>query len=792
MIFPGEPLMSVLLPSGVLPIQSSNPVPEARAMSSVSVPAGKTLSRSVTLWGSLIVAVSIGANAAMLIAQQVAIRLLSPLIGSSVETWSMIIGVFLLGIALGNRIAGKLTDRMPPAVVIVAGLLLGAVSIAGMASICDILNASTTFDGLSLALQIFTAACLVGLLPGISLSLVTPPSIKSVVTHSNESGFASGRIFAWGTFGSLAGNYLAGFVLLAWFGVRLIADITSVTLVVLAVITILGAWRSRTKQTPDPGNSRRCLPQRSTAMTDTVEESDTASREWYKYAMATVIACSFASGALEGAAFRILAPLVGVSMFLSAGVVGVVLAGMSLGNALGGRIAARCSSQAALGNSLAASAVATLAVAPFWKLALSNGLFAHVSLIPQILLWSFSLFFLPALALGTITPQVVQLSVRNVRDVGTISGQLYAWSTMGCIAGILTASWCLIETIGAVRTSILCGIVPLAVLWLVGKFGNSKEQTETRTLCKVMLLAAGLLLMVCKSPYDRESQYFSLAVQDDVIDNRDVKVLVLDRLVHSAIDLNDPGFLHYPHERVQGDLTRAAAREARINGRVPRILIIGGGGYSFPRWVEAQADLQDVEIDVVEIDPQVTEIAHDKLGLPRSTRIVSIHKDGRQFVKAARAASYDLVIQDAVNDFSVPYHLMTAEYNKLIQHLLQPDGVYLLTVIDSLDSGLFLSSAMRTMQSVFAETDLLAPQETVSIRSRSVFVIGGRGRTTEPGNQSPGETSAWWKERSTAHVFPRTEVEHLLLRKGNRSPLLTDDYAPVDTLMTAHFLQSHH
>ena len=60
-------------------------------------------------WRYLIVAVSIVSNASLLICQQVAIRLLAPLIGSSIETWSAILGVFLLGIAIGNFLAGQIS-----------------------------------------------------------------------------------------------------------------------------------------------------------------------------------------------------------------------------------------------------------------------------------------------------------------------------------------------------------------------------------------------------------------------------------------------------------------------------------------------------------------------------------------------------------------------------------------------------------------------------------------------------------------------------------------------------------
>jgi spermidine synthase len=291
-----------------------------------------------------------------------------------------------------------------------------------------------------------------------------------------------------------------------------------------------------------------------------------------------------------------------------------------------------------------------------------------------------------------------------------------------------------------------------------------------------------------QSPFDRESKYFALKVTDAVADNRELKKLALDSLIHSSIDLKDPSFLFYPHEQIQADLTRAAAERAREAGRTPRVLVIGGGGYSYPRWVESQADLADVIIEVVEIDPAVTEIAHDKLGLSRSTRIISIHKDGRQFVKTAPTATYDLVIQDAVNDMSVPYHIMTAEYEGLVKRLLHPDCLYLLTVIDNFDSGRFLASAVRTTEFVFGNVSLMLPGKPKA-DTRNVFVIASRS------SADSAEAIDFFTDveranvRASTYVFPRQDVSQLLARCESLSPLLTDDFAPVDVLMSGQFLR---
>ena len=750
-----------------------------------SLPADPSLSPTTKSWGWMVIAVSILASAAMLVAQQVAIRLLAPLIGSSVETWSTIIGVFLLGIALGNRIAGALSDRRDPVRMIEWGLVIGAGSLVSMPFIVDGLAGSSWFVSQSLTVQILLASLLVCLTPGIALSFVTPPSIRSLTRRADEVGAVSGRVFAWGTFGSLFGNYLAGFVLLALFGVRWIIAMTSVVLLLLTVVTmIVGRRHARLNATVSAGQ-HEARGEKHVQVTEGVRDN------MYWLSILTVTLCSFVSGAVEGAAFRIFAPIVGVSMFLSAGVIGVVLAGMSLGNAIGGRMASHHGTTLMLGRSLLACSLTTLAIAPLWQFATTLDGLRDLPLIPQIVVWSFGLFFLPALALGTITPQVIRLSVREVRESGSIAGQLYAWSTLGCIAGIMGSAWFMIEAFGAVRTTIICGAVPACLAWLQSQTPQSRTAVQgggiSSVRCGLAVAASAILIAACPSPFDRESKYFSIKVTDAVIDGRKVKELTLDRLVHSVADLNDPGFLYYKHEQVQADFTEAASRDARRLNRQPRILVIGGGGYTFPRWVEAQPHLSDVRVDVVEIDPVVTDVAYSELGVPHSPRIVSYNVDGRQFVKTAPESCYDLVIQDAVNDLSVPYHLMTAEYNRLIRRLLRPDGVYLLTVIDALESGRFLASAVRTVDHAFAETRVFVPAEQAAMKTRMVMVIAARFDERESNDVADND---WWKRRTKSYQVPQQDIEALLLRHGDRSPLLTDDFAPVDILLSSEVLKS--
>ena len=92
-------------------------------------------------------------------------------------------------------------------------------------------------------------------------------------------------------------------------------------------------------------------------------------------------------------------------------------------------------------------------------------------------------------------------------------------------------------------------------------------------------------------------------------------------------------------------------------------------------------------VDVAEIDTAVTEANWQATGLPRDTPIKTYWGDARQFVELNQdTKQYDLVFGDAFNDFSVPWHLTTREFNDKIKKMLTPNGVYMINIIDVYES----------------------------------------------------------------------------------------------------------
>ena len=125
-----------------------------------------------------------------------------------------------------------------------------------------------------------------------------------------------------------------------------------------------------------------------------------------------------------------------------------------------------------------------------------------------------------------------------------------------------------------------------------------------------------------------------------------------------------------------------------------KTLFLGGGAYCFQRHM--QFAYPGTGVDVAEIDPAVTEANFMATGLPRDTPIKTYWGDARQFVELNQdTKQYDLVFGDAFNDFSVPWHLTTREFNEKIKKMLTPNGVYMINIIDVYESDAHAETAAQ-------------------------------------------------------------------------------------------------
>jgi len=283
--------------------------------------------------------------------------------------------------------------------------------------------------------------------------------------------------------------------------------------------------------------------------------------------------------------------------------------------------------------------------------------------------------------------------------------------------------------------------------------------------------------------YYKESDYFTIKLMKYPIKGGTVEgeALILDNLIHSINDVSDPAFLDYDYIRIYEELVGWQMQSrASLDA-----LFIGGGGYTFPRYMEAA--YPGARIDVVEIDPEVTRIVHEHLGLPRSTTIRSFNEDGRWFVMNSKdQGRYDFIFGDAFNDLSIPYHLTTREFAHQMKALLKPDGLLIANLIDSVTEGLFLPSYIRTLEDVFGKGNVnllvLAPElQRLGIATCVVVASPRKWDMRDFARAAEGREG----RRMTAHVLPQERLQEIL--SGRPSMVLTDDHVPVDNLTAPIF-----
>jgi hypothetical protein len=130
---------------------------------------------------------------------------------------------------------------------------------------------------------------------------------------------------------------------------------------------------------------------------------------------------------LEITAGRLIAPYVGVSLYSWTSIIGVVLAGLSLGNWAGGVWVDAGAGDREAGLALAAAAVSTLGVVLMLTLVAPAVQSQPLGLITASFLLSLGLFFVPAACLGLVTPMLTTLALRRDPRAGTWWGGCMLW-----------------------------------------------------------------------------------------------------------------------------------------------------------------------------------------------------------------------------------------------------------------------------------------------------------------------------------------------------------------------------
>jgi MFS family permease len=480
-------------------------------------------------------------------------------------------------------------------------------------------------------------------------------------------------------------------------------------------------------------------------------------------AAALVFVCSAAVLMLEILAGRLLAPYVGISLETYTSIIGTVLAGIAVGAWGGGKLADRIDPRRLLGPTVALGGVLALLTVPVVR-ALGDqsgepGRDTTVFL-------TFAGFFLPAVVLSAVTPMVVKLQLHDLHRTGGVVGRLSGISTFGALVGTFVTGFLLIATTPT-RTVISALGGALVALGVVLGIWLARRDSTVLVVLAVLAGAVATMAASAEEPCQVESAYYCIRVEHDLA-RPSGRILWLDDLMHSYVDLDDPAHLEFDYVKSFADVVAAAFPGSGLL----EALHVGGGGFTMPRYLAVA--YPGSRSTVLEIDPTVLKVGRERLGLRTSGALRVRIGDARIGIRSRPDDSADLVVGDAFGSLSVPWHLATREFVHEIDRVLRPDGVYVVNVIDY-PPFRFARAELATLREQFDWVAAIGPSSSFDGSYGGNLVLVGSDRP-------PGRDAL--QQRAFAHGDVVVEGRELDAFVG-AAPVVRDDYAPIDQWLDA-------
>jgi spermidine synthase len=415
-----------------------------------------------------------------------------------------------------------------------------------------------------------------------------------------------------------------------------------------------------------------------------------------------LLAVAAVSGAavmtLEMAAPRLFAPWFGTSQPVWTNVIGVVLAALAAGYALGGRLARRSPTPRTPGWVLLTGGLFAVAASRFGPWLASSLLPVATDLegVPSLLVQgslvaTLLVFGPPMVLLGMVTPLLVQILAEE-GESGDAAGRVLGVSTLGSLFGTFLTTHHFLPILGTRATLEGSGAVlaacGLGLLFLGGGGPRALIGGAVMTLITVGAVAAprgefrppapdsGDLVLA-----EFDSAYQFLQVREVPAQGADAsaraKILTMNEGVRTYHSVQMPGSVLtggryydlYPALPLLAGAKKGAPLRVGILG-----LAAGTQARALHHFLGADHALL---VDGVEIDPAVLEAGHRHFDLPRDADWLRLHAtDARAFLAAAPEETYDLLLVDCYShEYYLPFHLTTVEFFRLARSRLRPGGI---------------------------------------------------------------------------------------------------------------------
>ncbi|MEK7570633.1 MAG: fused MFS/spermidine synthase [Patescibacteria group bacterium] len=462
---------------------------------------------------------------------------------------------------------------------------------------------------------------------------------------------------------------------------------------------------------------------------------------------------------LELTGSRILAPYVGGSLPVWTGLIGIILGSLSIGYMLGGKLADQKPTYTMLGFILLVSALVLCLIPVASKTLLPIIVAISYDIRVTAVLAALILFALPSVLLGMVSPYAIRLSLESVSTSGETAGKLYALSTVGSIAGTFFAGFFLISYFGN-QTIVYALAALLFLLAGMAAWKSFFRKIPHITLVIAIIVTADFVSSdFTKNLLDADTSYNRVIIYDtkDHRTQRPIREMLIGNERSSAMFLDGNDLVY--------DYTNYYRLSEHFLPDITHGLMIGGAGYSYPKYL--QQTFPKARVDVVEIDPKLTDFAKEYFAFTPTPNITVYHEDARTFFNREEK-EYDVIFNDAfASYYSHPFQLATREAIQHMANMITPNGIVMSNIISALDGdkGKFLQAEYHTYKSVFPYVYVF-PVRTIEnpYSAQNIMVVASKEKLalTSEDKEMQEYLSHLWKK----------EIPHV--------QILTDEYAPVE------------
>jgi spermidine synthase len=417
--------------------------------------------------------------------------------------------------------------------------------------------------------------------------------------------------------------------------------------------------------------------------------------------LVSVFAAGMTSLGVELSASRLLGNVFGTSNLVWANIIGLILVYLTAGYFIGGRWADRSPFDATYYRILVwagfTSGLVPVVARPVLRLAAQ----AVEKLDAAVMAGSFVsvlvLFVIPVTLLGCISPFAIRLAIKDTEHAGTVSGRIYALSTLGSILGTFLPVLWLIPSFGTARTFLVFSFTLMAVA-LVGLAQGERRSALIHLWMPVVLI--GLAWWSLRGPikqasgqiFEDESAYNYI----QVIQSGDTRYLMLNegQAIHSVYNPNQietfgtwDYFLAAPY-----------FNDPQFTPATPeRVGIVGLAAGTIAQ--QYTAVFGAVPIDGWEIDPEIVQVGRQYFGMtePNLNAIVA---DGRWGLDHS-PNKYSVIAVDAYRPPYIPWHLTTEQFFTIVADHLTDNGVLVINVGRTPTDRRLIDAMVGTIGAVF-------------------------------------------------------------------------------------------